>query len=183
MRAFNMHSIKRAARQEAWYGDSNNPFRKTTRRSSFPANLDSWSDEASRIDEASRSDTHVPRYDDTGRDEPLSRVQAGHSDIEVGDASTVSSPSDERENHQRIRRWTDYLRRQKIDWFQSKEREKVGLATHTSWEPDITELSWDPFGSLSEELSESGFLHPTVRDFHNEKKLRMESIQQPQDKG
>ncbi|PQE04568.1 putative Ca2+-transport (H+ Ca2+ exchange) protein [Rutstroemia sp. NJR-2017a BVV2] len=32
-----MHSIKRAARQEAWYGDSNNPFRKTTRRSTFPA--------------------------------------------------------------------------------------------------------------------------------------------------
>ncbi|PQE09171.1 putative Ca2+-transport (H+ Ca2+ exchange) protein [Rutstroemia sp. NJR-2017a BBW] len=32
-----LDSIKRAARQEAWYGDSNNPFRKTTRRSTFPA--------------------------------------------------------------------------------------------------------------------------------------------------
>ncbi|KAM3081657.1 hypothetical protein ACMFMG_005109 [Clarireedia jacksonii] len=32
-----LDSIKRAARKEAWYGDSKNPFRKTTRRSStFP---------------------------------------------------------------------------------------------------------------------------------------------------
>jgi len=32
---FNMHSIKRAARKEAWYGDSYNPFRKTNRSSSW----------------------------------------------------------------------------------------------------------------------------------------------------
>lgn len=32
-----LDSIKRAARQEAWYGESNNPFKKTTRRSTFPA--------------------------------------------------------------------------------------------------------------------------------------------------
>ncbi|KAL3423952.1 calcium/proton exchanger [Phlyctema vagabunda] len=32
---FNMHTIKRAARKEAWYSDSYNPFRKTTRSSTW----------------------------------------------------------------------------------------------------------------------------------------------------
>jgi hypothetical protein len=121
--AFNLHSIKRAARQEAWYGESANPFRKTTRRSTFPARP---------LDEASWSDTHVPHYDDTGRDEPPSMSPARPGGIEAEEAATVSSPSGERENHRGIRRWTDYLHRKKIDWFQSKEREQVGLVTHTS---------------------------------------------------
>ncbi|KAH6718270.1 Sodium/calcium exchanger protein-domain-containing protein [Leptodontidium sp. 2 PMI_412] len=60
---FNMHSIKRQARKEAWYSDSWNPFRKTGRAKT-------WAPDGNDIEAAPRR----RRQDDTD-ETPLSAVQ------------------------------------------------------------------------------------------------------------
>jgi len=63
---FNMHTIKRQARKEAWYGDSWNPFRKTGRAKT-------WGPSPNDI-EAGGNRSRIDHSRDV-QDSPLSMVQ------------------------------------------------------------------------------------------------------------
>ncbi len=172
-RNFNMHAIKRQARKEGRASDQWNPFKKQGRsRTWAPSPPSPPSDiEAGTID---ITDLHDIVDDNIGCDRPSSPHPA-ISRLERADTSTVNSEIKEKHRSihsvNRSKKWSEFKK-------QTQEVDLVDL----SWELDETELSWDPFGCLSEELSEPGYLHPAVRVFHSEKALKSGSDQQLQER-
>ncbi|KAH6718459.1 hypothetical protein BKA61DRAFT_302200 [Leptodontidium sp. MPI-SDFR-AT-0119] len=172
MSTFNMHEIKRQARKEAWYGDSYNPFRMTGRAKTWKPDL-----------EPGYTDTRQSgilgdhfREDET----PLSAVQctpAVHTtdDPGKGDEQQSTPPRSEQTTCHRFLAQYNITKTVEV---KSNKQTQVASTTDTSWELDTEKLSWDPFGCLSEKLSEPSYLHSTLRVLQSERMLKMESTQQ-----
>lgn len=166
---FNMHQIKRQARKEAWYGDSYNPFGKSKglrRSDTFPQQREDSLDLKAGITKPDVPVAQFVRDDDIRHEVPPTPLLP--CSLQDADVSTSASGNKDRN------RWIHSFSKNKEKWFKSKKQTQCD-STNTSWELDKTELSWDPFGCLSEQFSEAGYLH---RPVHSDNLFRVESTQQ-----
>jgi hypothetical protein len=175
MSEFNMHSIKRAARKEAWYTDDWNPFRKNM----GPRRASTWTalSEQIRLEAAPDASIGGPQ----SIDPQAAQVGTTISDSELKSSKILSSATEpvtssylpenqpeteetavERQSTRPIykpHRTTFYskFRLKTMEaWLNMKTRTSV--VEHTFSEVDSQELFWDPFGALSEKSTSDGYL-------------------------
>jgi hypothetical protein len=174
MSSFNMHSIKRQARKEAWYGDSYNPFRKTTSSNRFKAHTapalvgrtSSWSPDVS-APSALRAESPVLEH--TVSDEILPN-RVGEDSGARGHARSdekVEEPESAAVDQERPVSPAERARSRFIGKFAASKKDEDSKFTSDAgdvgWKfSDYSEeeLSWDPFGALSESIAELP-LYPT----------------------
>jgi hypothetical protein len=164
MSSFNMHSIKRQARKEAWYGDSYNPFRKTTQSNPFKshtapaleARANSWSVGVS-------APAPLSALEPTVSEEILSNRKSeepetiGHTGSEGRAADPESAAVDQErpvspEHRARHRFLTKFAgSKEDEDSYSTSDAGDAGWKFSDYSEED---LSWDPFGALSESIAE-----------------------------
>ena len=158
---FNMHSIKRQARKEAWYGDSYNPFRRVQTRAKswatvpaapsppFEGQLEqivSVSPEEIRP-VSSPSGSNIARH--------LSRIRPQPEAAFVEQQSARPPSPEEKAQRKFLAGWKRKSRTSlpqpdlEINGDTSENVEAVWKLTDHS-----EELSWDPFGGLSESIAE-----------------------------
>lgn len=140
-----MHSIKRQARKEAWYGESYNPFRKTVRVS----RANSWSGDV-------ESHGQVRLHEHAVSEEVLPITASNKSQI-TGHArgENSSEPHVEIEAPNLPER-THEPEIEKVDVKVDADMEanKRGNFVWILRDYSEEELSWDPFGGLSESIAE-----------------------------
>ncbi|PMD55524.1 uncharacterized protein K444DRAFT_89950 [Hyaloscypha bicolor E] len=175
MSQFNMHSIKRAARKEAWYADSWNPFRKNMgprRATTWTTSTEPISFEAALEASIGRPQSGGTKADQIGTTISDSELKSSKLLSRVTEPVTTSYQLEseetavERQSTRPIstrpiskpHRTTFYSK------FRSKSMEawlsmttRTSVVEHTFSELDSQELFWDPFGSLSEKLTSNGY--------------------------
>jgi len=172
MSQFNMHSIKRAARKEAWYSDSWNPFRKTVgpiRASTWTTSSEPFNFDPSPLTvrddpqlSGAQTENHLGTTNPDDGLGPSQLTSTTWSESHVQPVQRATPLKDVEKQHaeafsepQKPTYYRKFIAKAERAWLQMKTQSRA--IEHETSDLNPQEFFRDPYGSLSEQSIEKEY--------------------------